>query len=418
MLAAGKGTRLDTFTLTRPKHLIPIAGSTILEHSLRSIRDAGIEEVLLVVHHMRDLIRSHIGDGARFSLKITYVDQPKLMGTGDALLTCSPLVGDEPFLLVYGDLAFHPSIPREIISSLDAMSNAVLGVHVINTKDFGHLEVKGNTLLRINEKPREGGPGIINGGIYVLDQEIFRYLEKTPKSERGELELTAAINIAIKEGKKFMVVSTSTERWVDVGRPWDILDANRILMDALVKESRLEGYIEDGVRIHGNAIVEQNAQILSGTYIEGPVWISRGCKVGPNCYLRPYTYLCPNVRVGNACEIKGSIIMEGTHVGHLSYIGDSVIGSDCNIGAGTITANLRFDDLPIKITVKNERVDSGKRKLGAFIGDRVKTGINVSLYPGVKVGSDSWIAPHAVVNRDVPPNTLLTQRFELEEKRR
>ncbi|MEM4720832.1 MAG: sugar phosphate nucleotidyltransferase, partial [Candidatus Methanomethylicaceae archaeon] len=93
MLAAGKGTRLDTFTLTRPKHLIPISGSTILEHSLRSIRDAGIEEVLLVVHHMRDLIRSHIGDGARFSLKITYVDQPKLMGTGDALLTCSPLVG-------------------------------------------------------------------------------------------------------------------------------------------------------------------------------------------------------------------------------------------------------------------------------------------------------------------------------------
>jgi bifunctional UDP-N-acetylglucosamine pyrophosphorylase/glucosamine-1-phosphate N-acetyltransferase len=110
--------------------------------------------------------------------------------------------------------------------------------------------------------------------------------------------------------------------------------------------------------------------------------------------------------------------MDRTHVGHLSYIGDSVIGADCNIGAGTITANLRFDDLPIKVTVKGERVDSRKRKLGAFLGDRVKTGINVSLYPGVKVGPNSWIAPHAVVSRDVPPNTFLIQKFEVEEKRR
>ena len=367
---------------------------------------------------MKELIKSRIGDGSKFRLKITYVDQPKLMGTGDALLTCSPLVGDEPFLLVYGDLAFHPSILKEMILGLAPMSSVILGVNVSNAKDFGQLELKGNSLLRIYEKPREGGSGTVNGGIYILNGEIFRYLEKTPKSERGELELTTAINLAIEDGKKFLVISTSAEKWVDVGRPWDILDANRMLMDALIKESRLEGFIEEGVHIRGNAIIEQDAQILSGTYIEGPVWISRGCKVGPNCYLRPYTYLCPNVRVGNACEVKGSIIMDGTHVGHLSYIGDSVIGADCNLGAGTITANLRFDELPIKIMVGGKRVESGKRKLGAFIGDRVKTGINVSLYPGVKVGPDSWVAPHTVVNKDLPPNTFLTQKFEIEEKRR
>lgn len=367
---------------------------------------------------MKDLIKSNIGDGSRFGLLVTYVEQHELNGTGDALRTCSPLIGDEPFLIVYGDLAFHPTVLRDMISGFALGSNLVLGVCVDNIKDYGHLEMEGSTLMGIKEKPREGGPGVVNGGIYVLDNEIFEYIKEAPKSERGELELTTAINMAIKDGKKFMVVTTNTEKWVDVGRPWDILDANRILMEALVKERRIEGSIEGGVYIHGNVVIEQSAEILSGTYIEGPVWISRGCKVGPNCYLRPYTYLCPNVRVGNACEIKGSIIMEGAHVGHLSYIGDSVIGAYCNIGAGTITANLRFDDLPIKVTVKGERVNSGRRKLGAFLGDYVKTGINVSLYPGVMVGPHSWIAPHTVVKRDVPPRTFLNQRSELEEVRR
>lgn len=389
-----------------------------MEHSLYSIKHAGIHEIVIVVHHMKDLIMSQIGDGTKLGLKITYVEQKELMGTGDALLACSELIKDGPFFVVYGDLAFHPSIPREMLSNFHPGSNLILGVNVSDSKEFGYLELNGRSLLRIQEKPKEGGSGTINGGIYILEQEILEYLQRTPISDRGELELTTAINMAIKEGKRFFVVPTNTERWVDVGRPWDILDANKILMDALVNGSRVEGTIEEDVHIHGNAIIEENAQVLSGTYIEGPVWISRGCRVGPNCYLRPYTYLCSDVRVGNACEIKGSIIMDRTHVGHLSYIGDSVIGADCNIGAGTITANLRFDDLPIKVTVKGERVDSRKRKLGAFLGDRVKTGINVSLYPGVKVGPNSWIAPHAVVSRDVPPNTFLIQKFEVEEKRR
>ncbi|MGC8936616.1 MAG: bifunctional sugar-1-phosphate nucleotidylyltransferase/acetyltransferase [Candidatus Methanomethylicaceae archaeon] len=415
-MAAGKGVRLETFTLTRPKHLMPVAGSTLLEHTLRSIRSAGIGEVILVTHYMKDLIRSHIGDGSLLGLKVTYVEQQSLLGTGDALLACKSLIGAEPFLLVYGDLAFHPSIPKEVISFFEKGLNVILGVHADNVKDFGLLEVADSTLLGIREKPKVGGPGIVNGGIYILNQDIFGYIEKTPRSERGELELTSAINMAIADGKKFAVYPTTSVRWVDVGRPWDVLDANRMLLDALLRESRVEGSIEENVRIHGNVVIEPNTKILSGTYIEGPVWISSGCKVGPNCYLRPYTYLCQGVRVGNACEIKGSIIMNGTHIGHLSYIGDSIIGADCNIGAGTITANLRFDDLPIKVTIKGERVSSGKRKLGAFLGDGVKTGINVSLYPGVKVGPGSWIAPHIAVNRDVPPNALLTQKFELQEK--
>ncbi|MGQ9759359.1 MAG: bifunctional sugar-1-phosphate nucleotidylyltransferase/acetyltransferase [Candidatus Methanomethylicaceae archaeon] len=416
VLAAGKGIRLEPFTLTRPKHLIPIAGATLLEHTLRSLKDAGIDEVLVVVHHMRELIKSHLGSGSGLGLKIRYVDQNSIMGTGDALLTCKDLVDDEPFMVVYGDIAFHPSIPKEMLSFFDhSSSGMVLGVTVDDVKDFGSLTLKGRDLMLINEKPKVHGPGVINGGIYILTPEIFNLIEGTSKSpERGEVELTSTINNAIGKGMKFIVMQTSAEKWVDVGRPWDILEANRLLMDALIKESKIEGLIEDNVHIKGKVVIERNAQILFGCYIEGPVWISSDSRVGPNCYLRPYTYLCRNVRVGNACEVKASVLMEDVHIGHLSYIGDSIIGAGCNLGAGTITANLRFDALPIRVTVKGERVNSGRRKLGAFLGDRVKTGINVSLYPGVKIGPDSWIAPHTAVNRDVPPNSLVTQRFEIE----
>lgn len=422
ILAAGRGIRLEPFTLTRPKPLIPVAGATLLEHALLSLKDAGIEEVLLVVHYMKEMINSHMEDVSNLGLKITYVDQKSIMGTGDALLPCKHFVNKEPFMVVYGDIAFHPSIVREVLSSFnESPSGVVLGVSVDDVKDFGSLMVDGKTLKLINEKPKVTGPGIINGGIYILTPEIFQLIETTPKSpERGEVELTSTINNAIEKGMDFIVVQTSAEKWVDVGRPWDILEANRLLMDALIKESAIGGFIEGNVNIKGNVVIEKDAQILSGTYIEGPVWISSGSKVGPNCYLRPYTYLCRNVRVGNACEVKNSILMEGVHVGHLSYIGDSIIGAGCNLGAGTITANLRFDGLPIKVTIKGERVVSGRKKLGAFLGDGVKTGINVSLYHGVKIGPGSWIAPHTAVNRDVPSNSLVTQRFEIkfEERRR
>ena len=122
------------------------------------------------------------------------------------------------------------------------------------------------------------------------------------------------------------------------------------------------------------------------------------------------------MRVGNACEVKNSIIMDGTHVGHLSYVGDSILCEQCNLAAGTITANLRLDDGHVKMLVKGEVVDTGRRKLGAILGDNVKTGINALLMPGVKVGANSWIGANFTVHKDVPANTIVLLKQE-EEKR-
>ena len=151
----------------------------------------------------------------------------------------------------------------------------------------------------------------------------------------------------------------------------------------------------------------QAMRIRSGSYIEGPTFIGEGSDIGPNCYIRACTSIGNNVRVGNACEVKNSIIMDGTHVGHLSYVGDSILCERCNLAAGTITANLRLDDGAVKMLVKGKVVDTGRRKLGAILGDDVKTGISALLMPGVKVGTNSWIGANSTVHRDVPANTLV-----------
>ncbi|MBM5805413.1 MAG: glucose-1-phosphate thymidylyltransferase [Candidatus Verstraetearchaeota archaeon] len=419
VFAAGKGVRLEPLTLNRPKHLIPVGGAPLIEHTLRSIKSAGIEDVLMVVHYMKEAIASHLGDGSCLGLSIEYLDQGGIFGTGDALKLGESFVGKGPFLVVYGDLAFHPRVLKEMVSSFKKGSSGMIaGVDLEDVKEYGVVETRGALLKRILEKPQSGGAGTINGGIYVLTPEIFELAAKTPKSSRGEVELTTTINMAIERGGTFDVYHIGSDEWADVGRPWNVLEANKVLLDAYLKESRVDGPLEGNVHLHGNVYVEKGAQLLSGTYIEGPVWISSGCKVGPNSYLRSYTYLCKGVRVGNACEIKGSILMENSHVGHLSYIGDSVIGANCNLGAGTITANLRFDELPVKMSIRDEVVSSGRRKLGAFLGDDVKTGINVSLFPGVKVGSGSWIGPHVPLSEDVPPQTLVTAKIEFRMSQR
>ena len=141
--------------------------------------------------------------------------------------------------------------------------------------------------------------------------------------------------------------------------------------------------------------------------MEGPIIIKEKADIGPNCYLRKSSFIGKGVRIGNSVEIKNSILLEGTTVGHLSYIGDSILGKNCNFGAGTKVANLRLDDQTIPMTINGKKIDSGRRKLGVIMGDNVKTGINVSIMPGIIIGENSRIGAHTIVSSNVPPNSLL-----------
>ncbi|MEM2419949.1 MAG: sugar phosphate nucleotidyltransferase [Candidatus Bathyarchaeia archaeon] len=419
VLAAGEGLRLRPLTFTRPKHMISICGKPVLEHCLEAIKACGINHIIIVVHYMADVIRHYFGFGERLGLQIEYVEQPNVLGTGNAVSVAEPLV-DDNFVLVYGDLLFTPEALKKVILLHDTKKPAatLASVPVDRLEDYGILEIgKDGLVKRIMEKPaREEAPSnMANAGIYAFSKEIFEKTKKIKASSRGEWEITDAIELLIKEEKPVFAAEIPRTDWFDIGRPWDLLEANSWILNRM--KHKILGHIEAGAHITGAVTVAENARIRSGAYIEGPAYIGEHSDIGPNCYIRPCTSIGRKVRIGNACEIKNSIIMDGVHVGHLSYVGDSVIGENCNLGAGTITANYRFDAGTVKMIVRDKLVDSGRTKLGAILGDNVKTGINALFMPGIKVGNNCWIGPNVVVYRDVPPNTAVFLRQELEEKR-
>ncbi|BCU70613.1 bifunctional sugar-1-phosphate nucleotidylyltransferase/acetyltransferase [Stygiolobus caldivivus] len=387
ILAAGKGERLEPITHTRPKPFIPVLNKPLIVDIIEEIRKYVDDVVVVISPQHKDYFMKNLNN-------VSFVCQKEGKGTGAALKTVSSVI-KEDFLLIYGDIFLGN---KSIISELLREKNAILGVEVKNPKDYGVLVTNNGNLSKIIEKPDNPPSNIINGGIYKLEPDIFTFLDKISNSERGELELTDAITLMAKE--KDVRVIRYRDFWLDIGKPWNLLDVNKWVLDNLSSSSNY-GKVEDGVKIKGKVIIERDVEIKSGTYIEGPVYIGKGSIIGPNSYIRPYTVLVENNKVGNAVEIKESILMEGTKVPHLSYVGDSILSEDVNFGAGTLIANLRFDENEVKVNIKGRKIGSGRKKLGAIVGGHVRTGINVTILPGIKIGAYARIYPGAVVNRDV-----------------
>ena len=239
---------------------------------------------------------------------------------------------------------------------------------------------------------------MINTGIYIFNKDIFDKIDKTEISPRGEYEITDSLSLQIADGKVVKGHKT-TKEWMDIGKPWELIEINEELLNHI--EGEIKGTVEEGVTIHGEVFLDEGSLLRSGVYIQGPVYIGKNCDIGPNSYIRGNSYFGDNVHIGNAVEIKNSIIMENTNVSHLSYVGDSILGSNCNIAAGTNIANLRFDNKTVKTTIKNKKTDTGRRKLGALVGDSVKTGINSSLSPGVKIGVRATIGSGVLLYEDL-----------------
>ena len=421
LLAAGAGVRLMPITATRPKHLIKVGGKPILQFCLEAIKNAGIDEVIIVTHYMGKDIRDYFGDGQKLGLCIYYVEQEAVLGTGNAAGVAEPYIEDD-FVLIYGDLLFGQDVVKSVLQLYKSgKTAAVMGVVPVDKPEsYGIIEFDENKRVRrVVEKPEAGKApsNLANAGIYVFSKQIFETIKQTKASIRGEWELTDAVTMLADEGKTVSAAQLSKDDWFDVGRPWDLLDANVWALKRM--NPQVLGTIEQGAHVVGPVSVAKSARIRSGAYIEGPSFIDEECDVGPNCYIRPGTSLGKKVRVGNACEIKNCIIMDGTHVGHLSYVGDSVLGEKCNLGAGTVTANYRLDSGLIKMMVKDQLVNTGRRKLGTVMGDNVKTGIKSLFMPGVKVGANSWVGPNLMVERDLPANTIafLKQSCEIREKK-
>lgn len=413
IIAAGKGKRLSPITSTTPKPMIPIGGKPLLEHSILSLREVGITEILIIVGYRENIIKDYFGDGLnKFNVKIDYISQIEHLGTAHAVGFAKDFVGEDNFLLMYGDLLTDPKVFEEIIISYkkDQTEGLISLFEVSHPQEYGIISLDSAGYVEsITEKPSsdlELG-NLANAGIFIFNPLIFKAVEKTEPSIRKELEFTDSMRILINDlnGKiKGYVIKDLF--WSDIGLPWHLLDANKFLLNNIKQD--IKGKVEENVQIVGDVIIGKNTLVRSGSYIIGPCYIGENSLIGPNAFIRPFTSIGDDCHIGMS-EIKNSLIFSNTSIPHFNYIGDSIICENVNLGAGTKISNLRFDNNNIKMKINEKLIDSGRRKLGAIIGPNSQTGINSSVMCGKKIGEGSVIGAHTMVNEDIPANTLYYQ---------
>ena len=384
VLAAGEGKRMRPLTAKRPKVMLPLANRPMMEHLVLAARDAGIIDFVFVVGYGEREIRKYFGDGAELGIHIDYAPQRHQHGTADAVRSARDLVTG-PFLLLNGDMILKTGD----IEKMCSQPAPCMGISTTDHPgDYGVVLEEGGYVTSLEEKSKQPKSNLINAGAYLFTQEIFDLIDKVHPSPRGELELTDALFGLIAK-KKLKAYHLSY--WLDVGHPWDMLDANTGLMASL--DAKKTGMVEEGVFIQGSVDIGKGSVIKSGTYIEGPCIIGKNCRIGPHAYIRGATSIGDDCHIGHCSEIKNSIIMSGTKIPHFNYIGDSVIGSGCNFGAGTKLANLRHDHENVKVC----GIDTRRKKFGAVIGDDVQFGINCSINVGSMIGSGAQFAPNSLI---------------------
>jgi UDP-N-acetylglucosamine diphosphorylase/glucosamine-1-phosphate N-acetyltransferase len=366
ILAAGKGERLQPLTDRKPKALLPVCNKPLITYHLDLLREHGIDDIAVVVGHLKEQLELE---------DVRLYEDRSIEGTATALLAAKDFIDDEVIVL-YGDLFFDVTNFDELVKTAHANALAIARVNDISR--FGAVMVEAGRLTGIREKSGRG-PGFVNAGMYHLSPSIVDVVEQTSKSERGEYELTDALQM-LTEREEIKVIPLQGY-WNDIGYPWDYIDANMYMLDRT-----------------GFAIGE-NTEIWDSAIIKKPAVIGTNCRI-KNCVVEN-SVVGDNCVVGEFSIVKRSVVMSHSHVPHLNYVADSVIAEGCNLGAGTTIANLRFDERTVKMSIKGERIDSGRRKLGAIIGYDIKTGINVSIYPGVKLSSGTWIEAETLVRRDL-----------------
>lgn len=403
VLAAGLGSRLNPLTSTRPKHLLPIAGKPILLKVLEALYEAGIREVGLVVHYYEDKIRSMVGDGNFLGLKLTYIHQPELNGTAGALEAAKDYADNSDIVVIYGDVTVNGRILKTLIERFQSenVDAAVVGVKVKNPWEFGVFELDGRYLKRVVEKPKkeEVRSNLINTGVYAFTPRVFEALDIIDISPRGEKELTDALQVLASNGR-VLVVDCGGGWWFDIGRPWDLLDANKAELSR-VENTLIMSEVLPGVRVIGDVVVGKDTEIMPGAVLVGPSYIGSNVKIGYNTVIGPYASICDGVEVGPLSYVAGSIIMGGSQISSHCSVFESIIGEEVYIESGVKIPSVNIYGGNIKVLIKGRKIDSGRTRLGAIIGDRVKVGANASFAPGVVVMPSKTIPPNSYIAEDV-----------------
>src|SRR3989441_8879608 len=341
LLAGGHGTRLRPLTYTGNKHMLPIANKPMLMYGFDHLRATGITDIGIVLGPLHEGIKDALGDGSKFHVKITYIDQPDPKGIAHAVLISKDFLENEPFIVYLGDNLLKESIPKlaeEFTASKpDAM---VVLVRVKDPGRFGVVKIEDGKITKLVEKPKQFVSDYALAGVYFFQPSVFPVIETLRPSGRNELEITEAIQGLLQRGGLITFHEVSGW-WKDTGRPEDILEANQLVLKEL--KSSFGGMIEEGVAISGEVDVGKGTVVRRGATLRGPVVIGDHSEVGNGARVGPNTSLGSHVRILRA-KIENSIVLDGTVVDCMERIVDSIIGKDSSIvsSQATVSRGRRF----------------------------------------------------------------------------
>ncbi len=327
ILSGGKGTRLRPLTYTSAKQLVPVANKPVLFYGIEAMAAAGIDDVGIVVGDTHEEIRRAVGDGSKWSVRITYIPQDAPRGLAHAVQISQPFLGESPFVMYLGDNLLNKGL-RPLVDQFwsDRPAAQILLAKVDNPQQFGVAELDNGRVVRLVEKPREPKSDLALVGVYLFGPEVFESVSRIKPSFRQELEITDAIQDLIDRG--FVVRPQIVDGWwKDTGRLEDMLEANRLILDTI--DRRINGDLDAMSRIEGKVIVEESA-VIRHSVIRGPAIIGPRARL-LNCYGGPFTSIMDDVEIRDA-EIEHSIVLEGSRIHDIgTRIEDSLIGKNVRV---------------------------------------------------------------------------------------
>ena len=326
ILSGGRGTRLRPITFTSAKQLVPVANKPILFYGIEALAASGISEIGIVVGDTKQEIRDAVGDGSRFGVSVTYIEQEAPLGLAHAVLVSEPFLGGDPFCMYLGDNLIRERLEPLVTRFRDEKPNCqILLAAVPDPTQFGVAVLKGGQVVRLVEKPKDPPSNLGLVGVYMFDATVFKAVKAIKPSARGELEITDAIQWLIDQG--YVVRPHVIEGWwKDTGKLEDMLEANRIILDTLLP--RTDGTVVDS-EIVGRVVIEAGARVIRST-VRGPAIIGRDAVI-ESAYVGPFTSIGDRV-VLRASEVEHSIILEGASVTDVGgRIESSLIGRNVSI---------------------------------------------------------------------------------------
>jgi glucose-1-phosphate thymidylyltransferase len=328
ILSGGKGTRLRPITHTSAKQLVPVANKPVLFYGIEAMAQAGIREVgIIIAPETGDEIRTSAGDGSRFGVELTYLVQDEPLGLAHAVLTAAPFLGDSPFVMYLGDNLLQGGI-EELVAAFRAgePDALILLTPVPDPQHYGVAELQDGAVVRLVEKPPSPQTDLALVGVYMFTPEVHRAAKAIEPSDRGELEITDAIQYLVDQGLR---VEPHIVRgwWKDTGRLEDMLAANRLVLDTI--EARIDGELVDS-QVDGRVVIEASAR-LERTTVRGPAIIGASARLS-DCYIGPYTAIGEGCVIKNA-EVEHSILLAGATVCDLAgRMESSLLGRNVTIG--------------------------------------------------------------------------------------